>query len=151
MVEQHQVRCWTAAPVQTALAMTWSWASLLRGRAQATGRRRAALGRGGGRGPSRGCSRGGKASRGSCCQSVPPQSGRYTSSSCNCPCSQVHNCPCTSSTCNCPCTSPSCNCPCTSSTCNCPCSQACRCTCASSTCNCPCPQACDRSHDHQAV
>ena len=147
MVRPHQVHCWTAAPVQTALAMTWSWALPLRGRAQDTGHCRAALDRGGGGGLSRGCSRGGKALRASCCQCVPPGSGPCTSSSCNCPCSQVdncpcswvHYCPCTASACNCPCTSSACHCPCTSSASNCPCTiSSCKCPCTSSTCNCPC-------------
>lgn len=123
MVRPHEVHCWTAAPVQIALAMTWSWASPLGAGAQATGHHRAALSRGGGGGLSRGCFRGGKASRASCCQSVPPESGRYTLSSCNCPCSQVRSCPCTSSICSCPCAL---------SSFNCPCSQLCNCTCASS-------------------
>ncbi len=137
MVRPHQVHCWKAAPIQTALAMTWSWALPLRGRAQATGRRRTALDRGGGGRLSRECSRGGKASRASCCQCAPPGSGPCTSSSCNYPCSQVRNRPCTLS---------SCNCPCTSSSCNCRCSQLCNCTCASSSCNRPCPQACNCPH-----
>ncbi len=114
MVRPHKVHCWTAAPVQIVLAMTWSWALPLRGRAQAAGHHRAAPGRGGGGGLSRGCSRGGKALRASCCQSVPPGSGPCTLSSCNCPCSQVRICPCTSSSCNCPCSQAR-NCPHTSS------------------------------------
>jgi len=84
------------------------------GQGTTAGHHRAAPGRGGGGGLSRGCSRGGKALRASCCQSVPPGSGPCTLSSCNCPCSQVRNCPCTSSSCNCPCSQAR-NCPHTSS------------------------------------